>query len=96
MARLPYTFFPDGAGASCTPARDDLPDIRQGLADRAVDLFERLWGRKGSLALYLRGRNGPRWHCYESGQSGDMLAAIQHALNLDFVGALDWDAEVPF
>jgi hypothetical protein len=82
---------------------DDLPDIRQGLADRAEMLFERLydkptskrgnerrWGRKGSLVLYLRGQGGPHWHCYEFGQGGDMLAAIQHALSTDFVGALDW------
>jgi putative DNA primase/helicase len=82
---------------------NDLPDIRPGLTDRAAALFERLydkpskvrghelrWGRKGSLVLYLRGRNGPHWHCYESGQGGDMLAAIQHALSTDFVDALDW------
>ena len=82
---------------------DDLPEIRQGLADRATELFERLWdkpttirahewrwGKKGSLVLYLRGRGGPHWKCYESGQRGDMLDGIQHALNLDFAGALDW------
>jgi putative DNA primase/helicase len=82
---------------------DDLPEIRQGLADRATELFERLWdkpskvsgrewrwGRKGSLVLYLRGRGGPHWKCYESGQGGDMLAAVMFALSTDFVGALDW------
>ncbi len=81
---------------------DDLPEIKRGLADSAVDIFERLhgiptkrtaremrWGRKGSLVLYLRGRGGPHWHCYESCQGGDILAAIQHAMGLDFVGALD-------
>ena len=40
--------------------------------------------------LYLRGRGGPHWYCYETRQGGDMLAAIQYALRLDFVGALDW------
>jgi hypothetical protein len=81
---------------------DDRPAIRQGLTDSAVDLFWRLygkpttrwhqlrWGRKGSLVLYLSARNGPHWYCYETRQGGDMLAAIQHALHLDFVGALDW------
>src|SRR3954454_25057271 len=82
---------------------NDLPEIRQRLADCAETLFERLfdkstskrgnqrrWGRKGSLVLYLRGRSGPHWRCYESRQGGDMLAAIQHALGLDFVGTLDW------
>src|SRR3954463_15674214 len=82
---------------------DDLPEIRRRLTDRAETLFEwlfdkptskrgnqRRWGRKGSLVLYLRGRNGPHWRCYESGQGGDMLAAIQHWLSTDFVGALDW------
>jgi hypothetical protein len=91
------------ARAGAARADDDLSYIQQGLADRATELFERLWGkptktvahqwrwgRKGSLALYLRGRNGPHWHCYEAGQGGDMLAAIRHALNLDFAGALDW------
>jgi hypothetical protein len=82
---------------------DDLPTIRRDLANQAEDLFyrlydkptkirghERRWGRKGSLVLYLRGRNGPHWHDFETCQGGDMISAIQHALNLDFIGALDW------
>jgi putative DNA primase/helicase len=88
-----------------TPAGepDDLPIIRRCLANQAEDLFRRLydkptkvrgherrWGRKGSLVLYLRGRDGPHWYDYETCQGGDMISAIQHALSLDFVGALDW------
>jgi putative DNA primase/helicase len=105
MARLPFTFtVGSGGGAAVAAEReDDLPDIRQGLADRATELFERLydkpttrrghqlrWGRKGSLALTLHGRNGPHWHDYESGQGGDMLAVIQYALSTDFADVLDW------
>jgi putative DNA primase/helicase len=82
---------------------NNLEQIKHELSDRAEDLFLYLygkpttrrgdqlrWGRKESLALYLRGRNGPRWHDYEAAQGGDMLAFIQHALCLDFAGALDW------
>src|SRR3954452_4543397 len=91
-----------GSMRACRP-ENDLETIKRELADRAEDLFLYLygkpttrrrdqlrWGRKESLALYLRGRSGPRWHDYETAQGGDMLAFIQHAHCLDFSGALDW------
>ena len=80
-----------------------LDELKQRLDDDAEALFRALWGeptsrrqnelrwgRKGSLRLWLHGRKGPRWDDFEAGTGGDMLAAIQHALHLDFHGACDW------
>ena len=78
--RVAEALFAHGARGMTARDDDDLPDIRQqprrprgelferlfGQADQQARHIERRWGRKGSLVLYLRGRNGPHWHCYES------------------------------
>src|SRR3954470_5770237 len=94
-----------GQGGSMKAHRphNDLEHVRRELADRAEDLFlylygkpvkrtrnELRWGHKESLALYFRGRNGPRFHSYEADQGGDMLAFIEWSQGVDFTGALEW------
>src|SRR3954453_20558971 len=95
--------FGEGGSMSARRVSNDLAQIKRELAERAEDLIASVygkptkrgrnalrWGHKESLALYLRGRNGPRFHSYEADQGGDMLAFIEWSQGLDFTGALDW------
>jgi putative DNA primase/helicase len=84
-------------------APDDLQEISQGLAASAEDLAVALlgppprkggsqwrYGRKGSLAVTVRGRWRGRWRDHEAGAGGDGIALIQRERGCSFPDALAW------
>ena len=88
------------------PADDDGSDLRRlkdSLGHHAealcVELFgkpisrnkrELRWGRKASLWLSLRGRNGPSFFNFEAWRGGSLLDAIMFANNCSFPDAIQW------
>ena len=48
------------------------------------------WGRKGGLALELRGPRRGVWISRETGTGGRLLALIRHVLNYNFDDAVAW------
>jgi putative DNA primase/helicase len=82
---------------------DELIEIRAGLTAGVEALCEMLlgkptsrmggewrWNRKGSFKVNVRGAHKGRWHDFETGERGDMLALIQRERGGDFPATLEW------
>ncbi len=80
----------------------DLDQIKAALSDRAEEIAEALfgkpksrtrrelrWGRNGSLAIRLDGRNGARFRSFEAETGGSMLDAIMFAHGCDLARAIE-------
>ena len=81
-----------------------IPEIKDQLAERCVDLAEYLFGkpttrtrtelkfgRKGSLVVTISGRWRGRFRSWEAGTGGSMLDAIMFANGYhDLHAAIDW------
>jgi hypothetical protein len=81
----------------------DIEAIRRGLRARAAEAAAALlgvpssrsgsewrWGRKGSLAVAVRGEKAGLWHDHEVDAGGDLLALCQREHRCDFLAALEW------
>jgi putative DNA primase/helicase len=74
--------------------RDAAPDIVaafRGPHNRMLSTRKELrWGRKGSLALIIRGSKQGLWYDHEIGRGGDVIDFIEHELRCSFTQALDY------
>lgn len=81
----------------------DLDAVKAALAERGADLAVELfgaptkrtarewrWGRKGSVVVRWRGRDGPTFYSFEAMEGGSLLDAIMFAHGGGFTQALRW------
>lgn len=74
-----------------TLARDPLGVARAVMGEpSSTSGSEARWGRKGSLSLTLTGDRAGLWCSHESGDGGDMIDLVKHALGVDTRAALAW------
>jgi len=64
-----------------------LPDRMPGCRPDADTLR---YGRRGSLAIHVRGPRAGTWHDFEADCGGGVLDLIKHLVGVDQSGALDW------
>ena len=84
---------------------DDLTELRAALRADVVAVGEALlgapsgefstkstlrWGRKGSLALEIRGPKQGLWYSHENDSGSDMLGLIRHVRQCSFPDAVAW------
>jgi hypothetical protein len=82
---------------------EELNEIREGLTASAEALSVAMlgqpaskvsgtwrWGRKGSLAVEVRGPRRGQWFDHEAGEGGDLLSLIRREQGGDFPSTVQW------
>lgn len=93
-------------GERMTNRDEDLRELKDALEAKAISLISETlgaaqnralsnrriarWGRKGSFVYHVAGPMRGRWHDFEAGDHGDLLALIQRHHARGFAAAMTW------